>query len=559
MQDNTVAIEPGPECCQIRFATRFNLAVPFIDRHLAEGRGAKVAMRTATEDVTYAELAERVARCGNALLGLGIKPGDRLGMVVLDGPEFFYLFWGAVKAGIVPVPLNTLLRAADYAYMIDDSACTGLAYSPALAAEVEPGLAQAAHRPLAVFPVSGPGDSLPALLAAASPQLDPAPTGAHDDCYWLYSSGSTGRPKGAIHTHRDQVVACQHYGIETVGFREDDMFFSAAKLFFSYGLGNAMTFPLWVGGTAILIPDRPTPETTFAAIARFRPSIFFGVPTLFARQISEYERLHPDLSSIRFCVSAGEALPAHILEGWRRLTGTDILDAIGSTEATHMYISNRPGEVVPGASGRAVPGYRVKVVDETGAEVAAGTPGRLLVQGDSIARCYWHNPKPTVVDGWFDTGDTYCAAADGTYTYSGRNDDMLKVGGIWCSPIEIESVLIEHPDVLEAAVVGRADADGMVKPEAWIVRQPAAPLDAEALTAALVKHCKTRLAPYKYPRWVHLVDDLPKTATGKIRRFVLRQMTPPADTASAPGSPPVAASVNVAAAPGMENRTAAAE
>ena len=533
MQDNTVIIEPSPSGSRLRFAPQFNVAAAFIDRHLAEGRGDVIAIRTAEEDVSYAALAERVARCGNALLGLGIPRGGRLLMTVLDGPAFFYLFWGAIKAGIVPVPLNTLLRAGDYACVIHNAEGAALVYSPELAAEIEPALAQARHRTPVVLRTEGEGLALPALMAAASAELEPAPAGPTDDCYWLYSSGSTGRPKGAVHSQRDLAVACQLYGVETIGVRAGDVFYSAAKLFFSYGLGNAMAMPLWVGGTSVLMPGRPTPESTFATIERFRATVFFGVPTLFARQIAEFPRLQPDLSSLRFCVSAGEALPAHLFEAWRKLTGTEIIDGIGSTELTHMYISSRPGDVKPGSTGRRVQGYDLKIVDETGAEVPAGTGGRLLVRGESIAKCYWRNPRPTAVDGWFDTGDTYRVDADGYYTYSGRSDDMLKVGGIWCSPVEIEAALIEHPDVLEAAVVGREDADGLVKPEAWIVpKDPDAPLPPE-IEAALVRHCKTRLAPYKYPRWVHLVPDLPKTATGKIQRFVLRQRPPPAAPAVA--------------------------
>lgn len=526
MQDHTVIIAPAATGQGLRFAPRFNLAMAFIDRHLAEGRGGEIAIRTATEEVSYAALAERVARAGNALLGLGIPRGARLLMAVLDEPAFFYLFWGAIKAGIVPVPLNTLLRAADYAYMIDDSACAGLAFSPELRAEIEPALALARHRPPAVLPTEGGDGSLAALMDAAPAALDPAPTGPEDDGYWLYSSGSTGRPKGAVHRQRDLLVSSQRYGVETLGAREDDVFFSAAKLFFAYGLGNALGFPLWVGGTTVLMPERPTPESTFAAIARFRPTLFFGVPTLYARQIAEFAALRPDLGSLRYCVSAGEALPAHLLEAWRGLTGIDILDGIGSTEVAHMYISNRPGDVTPGTSGRPVPGYTLKVVDERGVELPPGIPGRLLLQGASIARCYWRNPKPIVVDGWLDTGDTYRADPDGTYTYCGRSDDMLKVGGIWCSPVEIEAALVEHPEVLEAAVVGREDADGLVKPEAWVVPRQPDQTESDEIAAALVRHCKTRLAPYKYPRWVHLVPDLPKTATGKIQRFMLRQHPP---------------------------------
>jgi len=526
VQDNTVVIEPGPAGSRLRFAPRFNAASVFIDRHLAEGRGGKIAIRTASEAVTYATLAENVARCGNALLGLGIPRGGRLLMVVLDGPAFFYVFWGAIKAGIVPVPLNTLLRAADYAYLIDDSRCSGLVYSPELAAEVEPAIRQAGQPPPIVLRTAGEGRSLPAVMGEAPAALEPAAARAGDECYWLYSSGSTGRPKGAVHAHRDLALTSQLYAVDTLGAGIDDVFFSAAKLFFSYGLGNAMSFPLWTGGTAVLMPDRPTAESTFAAIERFRPTLFFGVPTLFARQNAELAQRRPDLSSLRYCVSAGEALPAHILETWRRLTGIEILDAIGSTEAGHMYIANRPNDVTPGTSGRPVAGYALKVVDDDGNEVPQGSPGRLLLRGESIALYYWNNPRPTLVDGWFDTGDIYRVNADGTYAYSGRGGDMLKVGGIWCSPIEIESALIEHPAVLEAAVVGREDADGLIKPEAWIVPKEADCDPADGIEAELVRHCKTRLAPYKYPRWVYFVPELPKTATGKIQRFVLRQRPP---------------------------------
>jgi benzoate-CoA ligase family protein len=528
MQDHSVLVTPAPGASRLDFAPRFNAAAAFIDRRLAEGRGAAIAIRTEHEEITYAMLAERVARAGNALLALGVPRGGRLLMVVHDEPAFFYLFWGAIRAGIVPVPVNTLLRAADYAWMIDDSAADALAYSPELAGEITAGLRAARHQPALVLPTRGDGAALPARMAAAAATLDPAARGPEDECYWLYSSGSTGRPKGAIHAQRDLAVACHYYGIETLGLRPDDVFFSAAKLFFSYGLSNAMAFPLWVGGTAILMPERPTPEATFAFIDRFRPTIFFGVPTLFARQIAEFPRLKPDLSSLRFCVSAGEALPAHLFEAWRKLTGTEIIDGIGSTEMTHMYISNRPGDVRPGSTGRAVPGYDLKIVDAEGREVKAGTPGRLLVRGLSIAKAYWRNPRPTTVDGWFDTGDTYCANEDGTYTYSGRSDDMLKVGGIWCSPAEIEAVLIEHPAVLEAAIVGRADADRLIKPEAWIVLKNQDAPPPAGIVEALVRHCKARLAPYKYPRWFHFVADLPKTATGKIQRFKLREREPPA-------------------------------
>ena len=321
------------------------------------------------------------------------------------------------------------------------------------------------------------------------------------------------------------VATSELYGVGTLGLNEGDICYSAAKLFFAYGLGNAMTFPLWVGGTAVLNEARPTPQATFETIERFRPTLYFGVPTLYAAQLQAMEAKRPDLSSLRLCVSAGEALPADILRRWREATGKLVLDGIGSTEALHIFISNRPDDVRPGASGRPVPGYRARIVGDSGETLSApGAVGRLWVAGLSTATHYWNDPERSrraMVDGWLATGDTYYRDAEGYYVYCGRNDDMMKVGGIWCSPVEIEAKLIEHPLVLEAAVVGRPDEEGLVKPEAFIVTKH--PADAgPALAEALVHRCKNGLAPYKYPRWVNFVPELPKTATGKIQRFKLR-------------------------------------
>ena len=348
MKDHSVAIDKGASPTGLAFAPNFNVAVSFIDRHVAEGRGAKVAIRThAGRDVSYGELARETNRTGNALKALGLKSGDRVLMIVKDCPEFMFLFWGAIKAGFVPVPLNTLLRAPDYRYMIEDSGAELVAFSPEFAAEVEPALAQAERKPAHALRVEGNGTTLVSLAEVASETLAPAPAKATDDCFWLYSSGSTGRPKGAVHAHRDMVVTSQHYGVETLGVRENDVCFSAAKLFFAYGLGNAMTFPLWVGATAVLFDQRPTPDSTFATVERFRPTLYFGVPTLYAAQLQALEKGKREFSSIRYCVSAGEALPANVFARWKELTGLDILDGIGSTEALHIFISNRPGDVAP--------------------------------------------------------------------------------------------------------------------------------------------------------------------------------------------------------------------
>ena len=533
MATQTLTVDRSQTPARLEYPPGFNVAVPFIDRHLGEGRGAKVAIQCAAGDVTYAELAERVNRCGNALAGLGLQRGDRLLMVVKDCPEFFYLFWGAIKSGVVPVPLNTLLRADDYRYIIEDSQCAGLVWSPEFAAEVGPALASAQRKPRVALPVEGGDQPLRALLEKASPRLEAVPSAATATCFWLYSSGSTGRPKGAVHRQRDMVTTSQFYGEAVLGVREDDRCFSAAKLFFAYGLGNGMTFPLWAGATAVLLDARPTPQSTFETIERFRPTIFYGVPTLYAAQLQALETARPDLSSVRVCVSAGEALPADIFRRWKERTGLLILDGIGSTEALHIFISNLADDYRPGTSGRIVPGYEARIVTEGGQEAGADETGRLQIRGPSTAAYYWNNPEKTastmLPGDWLDTGDTYLRDAAGYYQYCGRSDDMLKVGGIWCSPIEIESTLVSHPGVLEVAVIGSPDASGLVKPEAYVVAKEGVETG-QALADELMQHCKARLAPYKFPRRVHFVRELPKTATGKIQRFRLRQL---AESASA--------------------------
>jgi benzoate-CoA ligase family protein len=530
MEPESLIVDRSQSPARLSFGPGFNVAVPFIDRHLAEGRGGKVAIKSAAGEVTYGELAERVNRCGNALVSLGVKRGERIVLVVKDCAEFFYLFWGAIKAGIVPVPLNTMLRAEDYRYIIEDSQCSAVVWSPEFAGEVKAGLAAARKKPAVALPVEGEERHLRALVAQAPKDLAAVPSAATAACFWLYSSGSTGRPKGAVHRHRDMVVTSQLYGTDVLGVREDDVCFSAAKLFFAYGLGNGMTFPLWMGATSVLLEARPTPQSAFETIERFRPTIFFGVPTLYAAQLQALESARPDLSSVRVCVSAGEALPADIFRRWRERTGLVILDGIGSTEALHIFISNREDDVRPGSSGRVVPGYEARIVTEGGAEAAPNDPGRLHVKGPSTAAYYWNNPEKTaatmLAGDWLDTGDTYVRDDEGYFHYCGRSDDMLKVGGIWCSPIEIEARLVAHPKVLEVAVVGAPDPSGLVKPEAYVVLREGAS-GSDALAEELMQHCKQGLAPYKFPRRIHFVAELPKTATGKIQRFRLRQLAQP--------------------------------
>tara|TARA_B100000809_G_scaffold157304_1_gene154548 strand:- start:1274 stop:2896 length:1623 start_codon:yes stop_codon:yes gene_type:complete len=534
MADHSVFVDRSSTPADIQYSPVFNVAVPMIDRHLENNRGAYTAIintdttESADIKITYQQLAERVNQCGNLLRSFDSQPGDRILMVVKDCPEFFYIFWGAIKAGLAPVPLNTLLRADDYQFIIEDSGCAGLIYSSEYQDEVATALEASSHQPGFILSVDGPS-GICDLLADHSPILKPAPATADSDCFWLYSSGSTGRPKGAVHRHRDIITTCVYYAEDTLTMTQEDICFSAAKLFFAYGLGNAMTFPMWVGGTAVLSSQRPSPGMTFQIIADHKPTIYFGVPTLYAAQLRALEEDSTGLStrnfaSIRCCVSAGEALPADIFRRWQEKTKTLILDGIGSTEALHIFISNTMADHRPGTSGRPVPGYQMKILDDYDKIVAAGEPGSLLIKGDSNSVHYWNNPQKTaetMVDGWLNTGDTYFQDQDGYFVYCGRSDDMLKVGGIWCSPVEIESRLIEHPLVLEAAIVGRPDADELIKPEAFVVLNNA--VDAsESLADDLLKHCQDGLARYKYPRWFNFVEELPKTATGKIQRFKLR-------------------------------------
>ena len=525
MQHNTVAVDNSVFPAKLEFAKRFNVTVPFVDRHLEEGRGEKVIIHMHGGGVvTYATLAEQVNRAGNALINLGVTPGDRILMVVKDAPEFFYTFWGAIIAGIVPVPLNTLLRAKDYTFMINDSEAAGVIYSPEFRSEIEPALQAAQHKPQIVLATEGDGETIAKYMSKASPDLFPATATPEDDCFWLYSSGSTGNPKGVVHAQKDMVITSQRYAVETLNMTSDDINFSAAKLFFAYGLGNAMTFPLWVGGKAVLFSGPPTPGDVHEIIEKYEPTIYYGVPTLYAAQLKSMEEKDADLSSIRPFISAGEALPPDLLRRWTKKTNLPLLDGIGTTEILHIFLSNRNADFKPGASGKLVPGYEARIVDEVGIEVPNGETGSLMIKGDSLLKFYWRNPEKTAAsmrDGWMYTGDTYYRDEEGFFFCCGRSDDMLKVGGIWCSPVEIEAKLVEHPKVLEAAVVGRADDNELIKPEAYIVLNDAGDASVK-LTEELLEHCKNGLARYKYPRWFNFVDDLPKTATGKIQRFLLR-------------------------------------
>jgi benzoate-CoA ligase family protein len=529
VNDFTVQVDRKTTPTKFDFSPTFNVAVPFIDRHLQENNGGKIAVQTKTATITYQKLADQVNRCGNMLLEKRVVPTERVMMVVKDTPAFLYLFWGAIKAGIVPVPANTLLRHEDYAFMIDKTQCKALCYSPEYRAEIEAALDVSSHQPEVILEEGiclSEANSLDRQLADYSAELVPYPANAETDCFWLFSSGSTGRPKAAVHRHRDMVVTSELYGVGCLNISGKDIFYSAAKLFFAYGLGNAMTLPLWVGGTIILDPGKPTPQITFDNIAEYKPTLYFGVPTLYASLLSYFDELpsKPTLESVRACVSAGEALPADILKRWQERFDIDILDGIGSTEALHIFITNQLNNTIPGASGRVVPGYAARILDENDQVLGHGETGRLVIKGPSIARCYWEDHEQTsrtMKGEWLETGDTYVKDNNDVFTYCGRTDDMMKVGGIWCSPFEIEAKLISHPAVLESAVVAKRDQAGLIKPAAFIVLNNPGE-GSKALKEKLTTYLRNNLAPYKFPRSIEFVSELPKTATGKVQRFRLR-------------------------------------
>ena len=507
---------------------RFNAARFFVDRHIEEGRGSRPAFRVAGRRFTYAEIHTAVNQVGNALRWAGVGPGDRVLMVLLDGPEFVATFFGSIKIGAVPVPVNTLMRSADYRFFLDDSGAKVLVVSEPLWAEVGPAAAAAKllERVVVVGSAPPPHVSFHEWVADAPVVLKAADTSKDDPAFWLYSSGSTGFPKGAVHRQRDILVCSDTYALQVLGIADTDVTFSAAKLFFAYGLGNNLYFPMRVGAQAVLFPGRPTPEAVFEILDREKPTLFFGVPTLYAAmlQVKDAESRF-DLSSLRRCVSAGESLPADVYRRWVDRFHVEILDGIGTTEVLHIFLSNRPGRVRPGSSGVPVPGYEAIVVDEAGMPLPPGEIGNLRVKGDSTMAFYWNRPEKTneVLHGpWIQTGDKYTVDNDGYFWYSGRSDDMLKVGGIWVSPIEVESALIAYDAVLEAAVVGHEDADRLVKPKAFVVLKDPNAASPE-LAEELKEFVRARIAPYKRPWWIEFVPSLPKTATGKIQRYKLRE------------------------------------
>jgi benzoate-CoA ligase len=515
---------------QVVIPDQFNAATAFLDRNLAEGRASKIAVYHEDLSYTYAQIAELANRVGNGLLDLGIDIEQRVALLLLDSPQFAAAFFGAMKIGAVPVPINTMLRSDDYIYMLNDSRARVLLIHDALWQSIRSVLPQLKYlRHVVVVGLNEQETkslhNFETWVGRASSSLQAAETLKDDSAFWLYSSGSTGFPKGCVHLQHDMSFCTEYYAKPILNINEHDITFSAAKLFFAYGLGNNLYFPFSVGASAVYYSGRPLAEDMFKAVERYQPTLFFGVPTLYASMLALTDSGRSfDFSSVRACVSAGEALPADILSRWEKTFRVPILDGIGSTEILHIFISNRIGEIKPGSTGKLVPGYQAMITDEIGQPVEQGDIGNLLISSDSIASHYWNKhekTKETITGHWIHTGDKYYQDEEGYYWYCGRSDDMLKVSGQWVSPVEVENTLIAHPAVLEAAVVGIFDDEQLLKPKAFVVlKQGYAPSD--ALAQELKTFVKERVAQFKYPRFIEFIPELPKTATGKIQRFLLR-------------------------------------
>ena len=504
----------------------YNAADDLLSRNINAGRADKIAFIDASGSYTYAEVARRVNRAAHALRARRIEPEQRVVLCMLDTIDLVAAFLGAIKAGIVPIPINTRLTERDYAYIVDDSRAAGLIVSEPLLPLFEDSLAgHGSLKTVLVSGADGKGHELfSAAMEGAENAFETAPTRRDDMCFWLYTSGTTGMPKGAVHLHSSAIETADLYAIPTLGIDENDVVYSAAKLFFAYGLGNALSFPMAVGATTVLLDGMPTPEVVSDILTKHGVTLFFGVPTLYGMLLASDALPTAGEHKLRLCVSAGEALPGELLRRWSERMGADILDGLGSTEMLHIFLTNHQGDIRPNSSGKAVPGYDLRLVDDDGTPVPDGELGHLEVAGPTSAIMYWNQrerSRETFKGNWTRTGDKYSRDGDGYFIYGGRSDDMMKVGGIYVSPFEVEGALLEHEAVLEAAVVAHPDQDDLIKPKAFVVTAEGYAAS-EGLADDLKTFVRGKLAEFKYPRWIEFRAELPKTATGKIQRFKLR-------------------------------------
>jgi benzoate-CoA ligase family protein len=496
---------------------KYNASV-LLDRNLEAGRGEKVAVNWSGGSVTYRQLHGLACAAGRLFEELGVRREERILLPLDDSPAMMAAFWGAIRIGAVPVPVNPLLqRSEDYDHYFADSLARVVVVDTMTGEKVGGAVARAAGAVRVVEAAE--------ILALPPAETSPAGTRWDDVAFWLYSSGSTGLPKGVVHLQHDIQYTCETYASQVLGITEGDITFSTTKMFHAYGLGNSLSFPCWAGATTVLLSGRPTPVAALETIERNHPSLFFSAPTLYNAILNLEGARERDLSSIRQCVAAAEALPAEVWRRWKDAYGLTIIDGIGSTELLHIYCSNRADDVRPGSSGKPVPGYELKILDFDGSPVPDGEAGDMYVKGDSALAFYWRQHEKTkrsLLGEWFFSGDRYRRDTDGFYWYEGRSDDMIKVSGLWVSPIEVEGVLLEHPAVEESAVVG-VEVDGFMKIKAFVIAKVES---SPELVAELQEHCKSRLQRYQFPHLIEFVPELPKTLTGKIQRYKLRERTP---------------------------------
>lgn len=524
MQLEDVSMRPWEK--NFSLPATFNMVSLLLDRHIEQGRGARVAIHCPDRKVTYREVYELTNRAGNAFSGLGLKKGDRVMMMMYDSPEFVAVYLGAMKIGAIPIPINILSTASDLEYFLQDSRASLLVVEKDLFETVK-GIVLSDDIKVVTRGQAGECPVLSQILAAASPSLEMCQTDATDHSYWLYSSGTTGRPKGIVHLHKDMVYSMYVYG-HLIGYTPDDISYGAPKLFFSYGLNMGIYLPFLYCASVVLVEDRPLPASVLDNLQKYKPTKFFSVPTSYAQLLQYIEEggIDPDLSSLRICVSAGEALPAVIYKRWLDRFHVEILDGLGSTEVSMIFITSLPGDVKIGRCGKLLPGYEAKLIDEIGKDVPQGTVGDLWIRGKSVTPGYWNKPeqnRKTFRDGWIKTGDCCILDGQGYFLHCGRSEDTLKVSGMWVSPLEVESVLMEHDAVAQCAVVAKRDENDLVKIKAVVVPKNGYTSD-DNLVKELQNFVKSRLAPYKYPRWVEFADRLPVTATGKVQRYKLREV-----------------------------------